>query len=756
MSDNNEPTLSDDQADDQDRQSIKTPMARRQADKHAALLAVEPHLAGPIFSDEPNGLTSDIDPAASLCIHDGQASPADHDIGLATSLTDFDESTLTELASPTIFLDSANDASFSTSSDQTDARSDLALKNELLELKTQVQVLIDMSINSGSAQQAQAAEIQHLRTLLSTSTHSRYDINQTNLPQATATRPTTLDDHRPHALLDSAYCSMGQLLAPLSAPPSAQLSAPLAKSASPDANENSTDELLHANSARPTVAVTQDSMDQPFAPLSAPLPAPPSAPLAKSAPPSAEHNRPPADFSNSTNQTRPTALYATVAEQTPNTAPNVPTTHERATRLLIKTYSLAIADPTLLSSYKSKYLTNAITAASYFKSIREPVDSSLQFHVKRPGAAAIKALEDYATEFEGTVPCKQCTTAAVALSVLTEDSSVTRSAHVDMLAKICCNSSILEIYSMAAETKCTGRYDRSRAHKGPLRSSRFYRNFDPAMHEGFADWWTALWHFAKCFFGSDPSLRQSSDSSFAHRIWAALCNGGGFKQGYDTACDFIAQEQINMDAWEAAEQGTQVVTPKHRVHNILNAARKPLHDAFSARISLKNRRLHSYYKDWDEFTAELELAEDSERSFTRAPAVNNTAPQAAAKSTTTAAVLIAATASPAAAPLSVAPPQATKNDDCWNWAKTGVCSYGETCRYAHKGIAGADKHLVCDHDGTCKAFKNGRCNRKNCPFTHNTKSQYHGTAHLAPTNHSYPMALHTYANQSTSLIDSDY
>ena len=112
MSDNNEPTLSDDQADDQDRQSIKTPMARRQADKDAALLAADPDLTGSIFSDEPNDLTSDIDPAASLCIRDGQASPADHDFDvvaqLATSLADFNESTLTELASPTNRTDGAS------------------------------------------------------------------------------------------------------------------------------------------------------------------------------------------------------------------------------------------------------------------------------------------------------------------------------------------------------------------------------------------------------------------------------------------------------------------------------------------------------------------------------------------------------------------------------------------------------------------------------------------------------------------------
>ena len=74
---------------------------------------------------------------------------------------------------------------------------------------------------------------------------------------------------------------------------------------------------------------------------------------------------------------------------------------------------------------------------------------------------------EYVNELAGVVPCMPSTTAAVAIGILSEDHKLPRAVHLDMLVKICCASTAIEeIYEMVTVTLRTGRYGRSRAHKG--------------------------------------------------------------------------------------------------------------------------------------------------------------------------------------------------------------------------------------------------------------------------------------------------
>ena len=394
------------------------------------------------------------------------------------------------------------------------------------------------------------------------------------------------------------------------------------------------------------------------------------------------------------------------ADETENGSDNAgntgPAHFEKPSRTLVKMYLLAHADAGILSTYKTKYLTNAITTASWFKSIRPPVDESLRTNVVQPGAAASRAMTEYENELVGAVPCKPSTTAAVAIGILSEDHTLPRAAHLDMIVKICCASTTIdEIYEMAATTLRTGRYDRSRAHKGmDLSTSLSSAKFDATQSEVYSDWWEALWYFVRCYFGSNAAMAHNADSTRAERVWTAYPKGE-FRQLLDSAGDLIAMEAIHLNEWEHAEHGTQVVTPKQRVNNMMLAARPSLTEAFNNRIGLMNRKLHTYYKDWDEFTTEFELAEDSEQKSAEViPAENK-----AANATTS---LVA---------LPIAQTTGIGKDECWNWTM-GICTYGDNCRNKHKGESGAGKHLECDDDGRCMKFKIDRCTRKKCPFSH--------------------------------------
>ena len=83
-----------------------------------------------------------------------------------------------------------------------------------------------------------------------------------------------------------------------------------------------------------------------------------------------------------------------------------------------------------------------------------------------------------------------------------------------------------------------------------------------------------------------------------------------------------------------------------------------------------NRKLHTYYKDWDEFVAGFGLAEDSaseQKSAEVIPAEN----KAAQPTTSLVVVPIAQTAR-------------IGRDECWNWT-IGICTYGDNCRNKHNG-----------------------------------------------------------------------
>ena len=148
---NNEPTLS---ADRQTATSdYQTWYARRKTERNSKLgdldhtMSLIPYNETGFFTvrgADPGSIDPTADPVNST------ADPADS-TNLATSRVINDNSIITDmddLNSPAIFNDSAADANFTMSS-APNADSEV-LRSEILDIKTQIQVLIDMSINSGS------------------------------------------------------------------------------------------------------------------------------------------------------------------------------------------------------------------------------------------------------------------------------------------------------------------------------------------------------------------------------------------------------------------------------------------------------------------------------------------------------------------------------------------------------------------------------------------------------------------------------
>ena len=392
-------------------------------------------------------------------------------------------------------------------------------------------------------------------------------------------------------------------------------------------------------------------------------------------------------------------------EQTRTGKPKQRTT--RAARQLLSVYALARIDKDQYHTHKARTTTNAILLTAWFRKLKPDDVESLMRDVVTRGPTAATAIEQYKTELDNALECKESTLAAMILDVLTSDSKHARSAHLDNIVRVAVNCTSIEgLRARAKLISNSGSYRKCTKASGDIANARGFINFDPAHTDTAEEWWQVLLTMIEGFYGSEVSngaAERTAEANWRATSLPGIVNGTFAKEEDEQAEDYIAREEMLLDLRRQAERTDEVTTDKERKMNLLAGAGKRLAKATLRALTAENDTVSTI--TFDELADYLQAADQAEAEkkdigeilWTQVVQLNNQQPK-------------------------VAGDKKKKNEEkqpCWHHQHVGGCRFGKDCTKEHIGEAGALRHLHCDDDGVCHHFKTGDCNRgADCKFEH--------------------------------------